>query len=348
MRNILVIFLLFKMVVAFGQDPQFSQYYSAPMYLNPGFAGSTYGSRLIVNNRIQWPQLPQAFTTYAVSYEQYVSDINSGFGLLVSTDKMGSAGWRTTFAGLLYSYKVQINHKWVFSPGLYFAYGKNSIDRTKLVLRDGIEYDGVSLDPDINKTDGTGFFDFSAGGVVYNKNAWFGFSAYHMNKPNTSLLGNSDRLPMKMNIHGGIRINLYHGIKTVDRVTYLTPSFIYKRQGDVFEQLDVGLQYHIDPVAIGIWYRGIPLKGKYKQQTDVQPVIQQDALIFNMAFLLDNIKIGYSYDFSLSKLQTSSGGSHELSLMYEFEMPKSRERVKRKDKLLPCPTFQRKHNYWAN
>ena len=347
MRKLMYIALILISFQSFGQDPQFSQYYSAPMYLNPGFAGSTYDSRAIVNTRIQWPELPQAFTTYAFSYEKYVDDINSGIGVLVTTDKMSSASWQTTFAGILYSYKVRLSNKWVFSPGLYFAYGKNSIDRTKLVLRDGIEYDGVSLDPDINKTDGSAFFDFSAGTVLYSKNTWIGVSAYHMNKPNTSLLGNEDRLAVKWNVHGGVRINLYHGMRKVDRHTYLTPSFVYKRQGELFEQLDVGLQYHIDPVAIGVWYRGIPIKDAFKNETEAQSVVQQDALVFNMAFLLDFIQIGYSYDFSISKLQTTTGGSHEISLVYEFETPHSRERMKKKDKLLPCPSFQRKEAFWA-
>ena len=44
-----------------------------------------------------------------------------------------------------------------------------------------------------------------------------------------------DRLPMKINVHGGVRINLYHGVKKLDKATYLTPSFYYKRQGDFFE-----------------------------------------------------------------------------------------------------------------
>ena len=86
----------------------------------------------------------------------------------------------------------------------------------------------------------------------------------------------------------------------------------------------------------------------FKSEVDAKPVIQQDALVFNMAFLLDDFQIGYSYDFSISRLQTSSGGSHEVSVIYEFQTPKAKERMKRKDKFLPCPSFQRKHNYWAD
>ncbi|MDZ7648921.1 MAG: type IX secretion system membrane protein PorP/SprF [Cytophagales bacterium] len=53
--------------LAFAQDPQFSQYYASPLYLNPGFTGITPQQRLTSNYRIQWPNLPQAYVTYGPS-----------------------------------------------------------------------------------------------------------------------------------------------------------------------------------------------------------------------------------------------------------------------------------------
>jgi hypothetical protein len=65
--------------IARAQDPQFSQYYSAPLYLNPGFTGITPQQRIVVNHRIQWPNLPQAFATYAASYDIFVEELRSGY-----------------------------------------------------------------------------------------------------------------------------------------------------------------------------------------------------------------------------------------------------------------------------
>lgn len=330
----------------FGQDPQFSQYYAAPLYLNPGFVGITPQQRLVVNHRVQWPNLPQAFSTYSFSYEIFVDDLKSGFGILATTDKMGSAGWRTTYAGLLYSYKVRISKDWVFSPGLYFAYGNNGIDRSKLQLRDGLEFDGASLDPELRKLGNQNFFDFSSGAVLYNRSLWFGFSTYHLNRPNLSILGEESRLPIRINVHGGMKMPLYNGPKTLTKVSYLTPSFVYRIQGASFQQLDVGVQYHIDPVAVGVWYRGIPLKGSFKSEGETLQVIQQDAMVFVMSLLFNNFQVGYSYDFTVSKLQTSTGGSHEVSIIYEFIAKGFRRGVKRKNKLIPCPSFNSKEGFW--
>ncbi len=102
-----------------AQDPQFSQYYQAPLYLNPGFTGITPQQRAVVNHRIQWPNLPQAFATYAASYDIFVDELRSGFGVLFTNDKMGSAGWTTTTLGLLYSYKVAKRQPRLFSGTLF-------------------------------------------------------------------------------------------------------------------------------------------------------------------------------------------------------------------------------------
>ena len=133
-----LLILFFAAGVVAAQDAQFSQYYQAPLYLNPGFTGITPGHRMVLNHRLQWPGLPQAFSTYAASYDMFLEKIRSGVGVQVMTDKMGSANWRSTTVQLLYSYKVPLNEKLVFSPGLSFGYGTNGLDRSKLRMGDGL------------------------------------------------------------------------------------------------------------------------------------------------------------------------------------------------------------------
>jgi len=334
-------FVLVSVVLAKAQDPQFSQYYNAPLYLNPGFTGITEQQRVVINNRIQWPNLPQAFTTYAASYDIWVDELHSGFGVMATTDKQGSAGWRSTNFGLLYSYKVRINDKLVFSPGLYFGYGFNGLDRTKLLFGDqlGFSNTGPTSDPDFKRLGNKQYFDFGSGGLFYTKTLFFGASFYHMNKPNLSILGSESRLPMKTTIHGGARIPLYNGPRKMASASYLTPSFIYQIQGNI-SQLSFGLNYHVDPISIGVWYRGKP----YEKTTT--GTINQDALIFNMGIYLDHFTIGYSYDFSISELSTASGGAHEISIIYEFVAKPLHRGIKKQNRLLPCPTFNTKSSFW--
>ena len=40
-----------------AQDPQFTQFYANPLYLNPAFAGTARCPRICMNYRNQWPNL---------------------------------------------------------------------------------------------------------------------------------------------------------------------------------------------------------------------------------------------------------------------------------------------------
>jgi hypothetical protein len=104
--------------------------------------------------------------------------------------------------------------------------------------------------------------------------------------------------------------------------------------------MDVGVNYHIDPVSIGLWYRGKPFK------KSVINSIEQDALILYLGMYFKQFTIGYSYDFTISELQTSSGGAHELSIVWEFSSKPSSKSVKKKYRLIPCPTFNSKEGFW--
>lgn len=337
-RFLLVIICLGIIGTVVAQDPQFSQYYQAPLYLNPGFTGITPQQRLVVNHRIQWPNLPQAFSTSAASYDIWVDELNSGFGFLATTDKIGSAGWRTTTASLLYSYKVKINKKLVFSPGLYFGYGFNGLDRSRLRLGDGLEFNGISLDPDLQRVGDRQYLDFGSGFLLYSKIFWIGASFHHMNRPNLSVLNDVARLGMKTTVHAGARVPLNNETRG-QRGLYLTPSFIYRAQSGI-TQLDLGLNLHVDPVSIGLWYRGKPF------ESNGAGTINQDALILQLGLYLKNFSVGYSYDFSISQFSTSSGGAHEISLIYEFATRPIRKASKKRPGLIPCPTFAQNSNFW--
>ena len=104
--------------------------------------------------------------------------------------------------------------------------------------------------------------------------------------------------------------------------------------------MDLGVNYHIDPISIGVWYRGKPW------ESTVVNSIQQDALIFTLGMYLKNLTVGYSYDFNTSGLSTASGGAHEISLVYEFESKPMNRGVKKRNRLLPCPSFNSKGGFW--
>ncbi|HTH57391.1 MAG TPA: type IX secretion system membrane protein PorP/SprF [Cyclobacteriaceae bacterium] len=337
MRKFLSVLLVSASLIALGQDPEFSQYYAAPLYLNPAFTGTTNDHRFIINYRNQWPSVAQGYTTTAFSYDYNVAEFNSGFGFLATQDQAGTAGMKSTQFNFLYSYKWRVSSTWVISSGLNFGYASRNIDFNKLLFADQLQI-GVNStvptgDPSLNNAGSAHYFDFKGGLLAYNRNFWFGFAASHVNEPNRSLINQYAYVPMKVTVHGGVRIPLYQGIKKT-RIPVLSPSFVYKHQAN-FEQLDVGAYLLYDPIIFGLWYRGIPVSKNAENRPS------QDAAVVMLGYQIGNFEIVYSYDFTVSALGPASGGAHELALKYHHPIPE-KHKSKKREKFLPCPSFNRK------
>ncbi len=340
MKNRILSFL-FSLIsaAAFAQDPEFSQYFAAPLYLNPAFTGSAMDHRFIANYRNQWPNIARGYVTYAFSYDYNLYQYNSGVGFLATVDQAGTAGMKSSQLNFLYSYKFNISKKWIIASGLNFGYAIRSIDLNRLVFGDQLMFDSKgnvpSDDPALFNLGNAHYFDFKAGALAYNKTFWLGFATSHMNTPNRSLLNQESVIPLKTTIHGGVRIPLYRGPFKRDRVSSISPSFVYKKQGK-FDQLDVGVSFLYEPVMIGVWYRGIPI------QQNVKDNLSQDALVLILGFQFEKLEMGYSYDFTVSELGPISGGTHEVSVKYKLAI-NPHEKSKRRERYIPCPTFDRGH-----
>jgi hypothetical protein len=63
-----------------------------------------------------------------------------------------------------------------------------------------------------------------------------------------------------------------------------------------------------------------------------------DAIIGLVGIKTKQLHIGYSYDFTISNLISSSGGAHEISIVYEFTSF-SIGTTRRKIHAIPCPEF---------
>jgi len=92
-----LVFLIVGLNKIWAQDAQFSQFYAAPLYLNPAFAGAAQEARVGINYRNQWPQIDEAnFETISAYFDTYFYESNSGVGLIINRDKEGFAGLRST------------------------------------------------------------------------------------------------------------------------------------------------------------------------------------------------------------------------------------------------------------
>ena len=60
-----------------------------------------------------------------------------------------------------------------------------------------------------------------------------------------------------------------------------------------------------------------------------------DAFIALLGIQTSVVKIGYSYDVTVSKLSNATGGSHEVSFALQFDCRPKKKRIR----AINCPSF---------
>lgn len=339
MRRILHIAIIISAAVSVSlsmnaQDQQLTQFYANPMFMNPAFAGTGLQSRAAMTYRNQWPAIPKAFIGYNFAFDHFVNQINSGIGLTVQHNKAGTGGLSYTAVGLQYAYEIQITRKIRIRPAMHFGFGSTFLDIDKLTFSDQLarEEDGVTtLDPDRSRfaQKPVNYPDLGMGFLFFSKTFWFGAAMAHINEPVQSLTGRDTKLPKKLSVQGGLRLKL-SDVSAFRSRQFIVPAFNYQAQG-YFDQLDLGFYYEYDPVVIGLWYRGIPIlkKNGYGH-------LNQDAIAVLVGYEINKMKIGYSYDLTISKLSPNTGGAHEITWSIEFA---SKHNKKNKRRVIPCSKF---------
>ncbi|HQB35969.1 MAG TPA: PorP/SprF family type IX secretion system membrane protein [Bacteroidales bacterium] len=320
----LLSFILF--LDSYGQDPTFSQFYANPLYLAPSFAGATEEYRLGLNYRNQWPAIPGVFHTYSISFDKAMPNFNSGFGILASYDVAGSGNLSTTNIGLLYSYDFNISDDWHIRPGVHFKFYYLGLDIYKLVFNSQLTASGTSPSVYPPPFDNIADVDFATSALAYNDRIWAGFTLDHLLVPKTSFYGDDSNVPIKFNLFGGLQLIRKTRLRVKLQET-LSVALNFQKQAK-FYQTDIGLYYFKSPLIFGLWYRGIPFMTSQAG----------DAIIGLIGFKSDNLHIGYSYDFTISNLISSTAGAHEVSLVYEFSSF-SMNSQKKRIRAIPCPEF---------
>lgn len=306
-RHSIVLFFTFIYIgIANAQDPQFTQFYANPLYLNPALAGSNICPRVSINYRNQWPAISGTYVTTSASIDKFIFKMNGGLGLLITNDRAGQGTLNTTNVSAIYSYQLRIKRDFAINFGLQATFGQKNINVSKLTFGDMIdERDGfVKQTQETEIKSQKSYTDFSAGTVAFTKRYFVGVAVNHLTQPDEGLI-NTSRLPIKVTIHAGA---LYHLNGERGDVT-ISPNVLFQKQKD-FNQLDVGLYFTKGAIVGGLWYRN------------------NDSFILLVGYQKSMFKFGYSYDITISKLTNATAGAHELSLglMFKCKKPKPKYR----------------------
>ncbi len=329
--NIFNLFIVTFLFVIFcndivAQDASFSQNYASPLYLSPSFTGLTDGSRLAINYRDQWPSIPNTYKTMAVSFDHYFPDFNSGLGFLYYRDDQGGGLLVNQNVGVLYAYEIYVNRDLMIRPGIQFKFAQNYINASQATLGTGIDTDGnivtsggLSVEDDrISK------FDAAASVMLYSNFYWAGISVDHLVQNDVGFTDIETNSGMKFTAFGGYKW-IYKDAFRGAPAQSLSFAANYRKQED-FSQLDVGMYWNYNPLEIGLWYRGLP-------GDNLEGYRNYDAIIAILGIHVGQYRFGYSYDLTISNLAGSTGGTHEVSVIYSIPSS-NKPRINRN--AIPC------------
>ena len=307
---------------ATAQDPEFTQYFANPLYLNPAFAGSARCPRLTMSYRNQWPAMSGSFVTTAAAYDQHVETLSGGLGFIVMNDQAGRGTLSTTTASGIYSYQQAVTRKLSVKAAMQVTYMQKALDWGRLTFGDMIDprRGFIYETQDIPRGGMVQAVDFSTGILGFTDKYYFGAAVHHLNEPNESLVVGTSRLPMKYTFHAGAILPLQRSVTGIEST--ISPNVFYRRQGE-FQQLNLGLYVNKGPLVGGIWYRGIMFT-EYR-----------DAFIVTLGIKSDVVQFGYSYDLTVSELTPATGGAHEISMTIQFDCRGKRSKFR----TINCPSF---------
>jgi len=346
MRKIFTVAFLVFIILEFAsaQDKHFTQFYAAPLTLNPALTGAFSGSyRVGGTYRDQWRKaLDNPFVTFEtaidvrfpLSFDRRYKDAVA-VGLLFYSDKVSGIDFNTNQIALSGAFHKSLDqdNKQYLSAGIQAGIAQRNVNYENLTFADqfnaidGYEYPTAEDLPENNFS----FGDFSVGlnyALSPKKGLSFfiGAAMHHVFEPQVTFYpidnGGNSPLFTKYSFQLSAEVPLSERVSLVPRVLYAT-------QGPHTE-INAGTNFRIkvnnhnsNAVHVGGWVRPV---------SNADETTSIDAVIAMFGLELNGVLIGLSYDINLNNLTTTQQGqgAFEISITYigNFE-----------DDSILCPKF---------
>jgi len=340
LKRILTIAILFSVQVFFimqyrsvnGQEAQFSQFYAAPLYLNPALLGAEQSLTFGANVRRQDVNLdnPQdVIHAYAmVPFFRGGPNKNQlgGVGVSVLANRLGNFEENAFHVSGAYNIPLKFDNSEVISFGVQFGYVLGRFDPTNINIQSGVQWSRfIGFDPSIESTipslgeelqNGypvinagvTYYFNPKRSYVLFTGSAFSGLSVYNINQPDQSFLDDGiDKRNIEFRYHGGMEFFLMPKLKWTPTIIATYNNGDFQFNGGNYFSYNVGrnrgIETRVSELVFGVWYR------------------LKDAAIISLGFNRATWTFGVSYDFNVSFLGSDKqgfGGAAEFSVTYRI------------------------------
>jgi type IX secretion system PorP/SprF family membrane protein len=328
-KNLTLLLLLAASARLLAQDIHFTQFFAAPMTINPALTGAFEGKYRVASiYRDQWRRvLDFPATTFAVAADlrfdarkKQVKEDAIGLGLLFTNDKTGIIDFNTTQIGLSLAYhkSLNTNNTQFLTLGIQGTLNQRNVNFERLSFFD--QFDGQ-----------TGFvlptgeeipvnnFSYSDYNVGLNYSAeigrdgrlFAGAALHHFLRPIVSFnetINEGDRLNMKASGHIAAHIPL----RKDNRVAFL-PRVMVAAQGNHL-QVNAGANFR---TAMGKYGGSALHLGGWARPVRNSDGFGLDAIVAMAGLEINNVLFGLSYDLNLKALGANQRqGAFELSIAY--------------------------------
>lgn len=309
-----------------AQDAAMTQFYAAPMLINPAMTGVAPHYRAMTGYRRQWLGLPRPYETNLASFEYNYDLYNSGVGIMLSNERLADVGLGTSGVSLSYAYSISLSKDWRFRLGANGGYFQRSLGLDQLRFGDQIRSGAAVSAEDLNRFN-TGYGTFGMGLLLFNRSFWGGAAVHQLNEPRLDASQAVSRLPARVTLHIGGRW-LWKEDKSQRRIAGLFPALIWQQQG-YSQYIDAGLNVVMSPIVVGAWYRGLRIGGSAPLNTP------KSSLALLAGVRAGHLRFSYSYDLPVTGWAV--GGAHEISLIIEPSRDRRYKGGKKWFKNVQCP-----------
>ena len=305
----IALFLLNFCETLYAQDAHFSQFYEAPLLLNPARTGFFTGQyRIIADYKSQWSNFitPYKTLTGSVDLNLPVSakrKSSLGLGIIDFADKGGDIGYTTNVFGAALAYHLALDSEGYRSlgGGIEAGFGNTTFNLSDAVFDEN--YDGGSVTEAITSTRAS-FFDLNVGfeyNYIDSNSEWnVGLALFHANRPQLNFFDQSGSyINRKWIVSGGAAFHLSPKTEIFPRgfFAYQNPFYDITVGADLKSQL---LQSRFSDYSLyfGLYYW------------------VNNAIIAKIRIDLDDISFAFSYDITTSSIAVpvKYAGGPEISI----------------------------------
>lgn len=304
--HLFIISILWASILSAQSDYDLTQRWFNESIYNPAAVGNSFTTGVFLHGREQWLGLDGAPSTQVATFDTYVQEIRSAFGISLLRDKIG---YLTNFSGkLAYAYYLPLQENSTLSLGLSVGI----LNRARKIDSDMIDQ---SDDPALKYSNTSTLspqFDF---GLEYKGPFKLGASIRNLGFYDYSDLGKS---PINVWAYLSSRFNLT-GVLSIE------PCISFTQYGKIARYESGALFYFLKSSTTNSYNDRFWIGGMYRFHG-------QYALLAGL-FLTPKIRMGYSFDYGVNDLSgISRSGTHELFFSWQFN------RIFYKDNL--CPAYR--------